>query len=460
MRYFAKFFLLSVLLLVVGSGLAHAVEIISKIQVIDLGTLPGGSHSTAADINTAGDIVGTSETTSGEEHAFIITGSAMVDIGTLPGGDRSSASGINNLGQVVGTARNSVGVNHGFVWQSGVIRDLGAFPPEDPIGSESGASAINDSGLIAGRVDLAGVVWDLAGVPNFPPFPPFVRVTDPGPFFPAVARDINNAGQAAGTLLFQGSGFRWQGGVLEPLVLLQANDDDAFGINGLGQVVGRGLLAPPVHHHAVLWPDPSTVQDLGTLGGENSEASDLNDAGLVVGFSETGTGATVAFVWRADLGMHSLGTLGGANSKAFGVNASGQIVGESETSTGEVHATLWTITIATKVAIDIKPGSDPNCINSNGHGVIPVAILSSVDFDALTVDPTTVQLDGQAVRVVGKGKLLAHAEDVNGDGLTDLVVQIQDVDGTYSPGDTVAMLTGETFGGAAIAGTDSICVVP
>ena len=34
------------------------------------------------------------------------------------------------------------------------------------------------------------------------------------------------------------------------------------------------------------------------------------------------------------------------------------------------------------VAIDIKPGSDPNCFNNDGHGVIPVAILSSTDFDA------------------------------------------------------------------------------
>ena len=34
------------------------------------------------------------------------------------------------------------------------------------------------------------------------------------------------------------------------------------------------------------------------------------------------------------------------------------------------------------VDIDIKPGSDPNCFTSDGHGSIPIAILSSVDFDA------------------------------------------------------------------------------
>ena len=41
-------------------------------------------------------------------------------------------------------------------------------------------------------------------------------------------------------------------------------------------------------------------------------------------------------------------------------------------------------------AIDIKPGSDPNCININGHGVIPVAILGSEDFDVSLVDPDTL----------------------------------------------------------------------
>ena len=40
------------------------------------------------------------------------------------------------------------------------------------------------------------------------------------------------------------------------------------------------------------------------------------------------------------------------------------------------------------VRIDIKPGSDPNCFNNNGHGVIPVAILTTDTFDAASVDPS------------------------------------------------------------------------
>lgn len=109
------------------------------------------------------------------------------------------------------------------------------------------------------------------------------------------------------------------------------------------------------------------------------------------------------------------------------------------------------------VGIDIKPGSDPNCFNSNDHGVIPVAILGSAGFDASTVDPFSVELDGQEVRVKGKSGNAGSLQDVNNDGFVDLVVQILD-DAAYTPGDTIGTITGLTFGGVPIEGTDSICI--
>ncbi len=115
------------------------------------------------------------------------------------------------------------------------------------------------------------------------------------------------------------------------------------------------------------------------------------------------------------------------------------------------------------VDIDIKPGSDPNCFNNNGNGVIPVAILGSADFDVTQVDASSVELESLAIRAVGKSnKLLAHIEDVNGDGFDDLVVQIEDQDGVFSVGDTTAIVTGTLlteFGTTPIEGTDSICIV-
>jgi hypothetical protein len=114
-----------------------------------------------------------------------------------------------------------------------------------------------------------------------------------------------------------------------------------------------------------------------------------------------------------------------------------------------------------QIQIDIKPGSYPNCFNNNGHGVIPIAILSTEGFDATQVDPMTVDLDGQKVRVVGKkGNIQAHIDDVNGDGLNDLMVQIEDTDGIYEEGDTIAVLSCATFSGKEFWGADSLCIVP
>jgi hypothetical protein len=113
------------------------------------------------------------------------------------------------------------------------------------------------------------------------------------------------------------------------------------------------------------------------------------------------------------------------------------------------------------VDIDIKPGSDPNCFNNDGKGAIPVAILGSASFDVTQIDPSTVSLEGLAVKMVGKAnKLLAHLEDVNGDGFDDLVVQIQDQDGAFAPGSSTATVTGNLYDGTPFEGSDSICVVP
>jgi hypothetical protein len=113
------------------------------------------------------------------------------------------------------------------------------------------------------------------------------------------------------------------------------------------------------------------------------------------------------------------------------------------------------------VEIDIKPGSDPNCFNNDGHGVIPVAILGSADFDVTSIDPATVALESLAVRAAGrKGNLQAHIEDVNGDGFADLVVQIEDSDGAFNIGSGTATLTGQLLDGTPFEGTDDICIVP
>jgi len=130
---------------------------------------------------------------------------------------------------------------------------------------------------------------------------------------------------------------------------------------------------------------------------------------------------------------------------------------------GGADTATVTITVVPKeVAIDIKPGSYPNTIDLGSNGVVPVGILSSESFNATTVNPETVLLAGAGVAIRGKGnKYLAHEEDVNGDGLMDLVVQVETEN--LDPGqfqDGYAILTGATYGGQAIQGSDEIIIVP
>lgn len=113
----------------------------------------------------------------------------------------------------------------------------------------------------------------------------------------------------------------------------------------------------------------------------------------------------------------------------------------------------------TTVDIDIKPSSDTNPINLGSNGNVPVAILSTAEFDATTVDPTTVTLADAAVEVKGNGTSMASQQDINGDGLLDLVVHVSTQGLNLTAGDVEAVLEGETTDGQHIRGADSVRVI-
>jgi hypothetical protein len=113
------------------------------------------------------------------------------------------------------------------------------------------------------------------------------------------------------------------------------------------------------------------------------------------------------------------------------------------------------------VRIDIKPGNSQNTINLGASGVIPVAILSSTSFNApAMVDTNSLSLAGGTVRVAGKsGRSLCYVEDVNADGLLDLVCQFNN-EIQAATGDTTAVVGGTTVDGTPIRGVDQIRIVP
>jgi len=108
------------------------------------------------------------------------------------------------------------------------------------------------------------------------------------------------------------------------------------------------------------------------------------------------------------------------------------------------------------LTIDIKPGSDSNSINPASRGKIPVAILTTDTFDATQVDPLSVAFgpDGASE---SHGR--SHVKDIDDDGDADLILHFNTQETGIQCGDTEATLTGETFGGEPITGTDSITTV-
>jgi hypothetical protein len=114
---------------------------------------------------------------------------------------------------------------------------------------------------------------------------------------------------------------------------------------------------------------------------------------------------------------------------------------------------------ALTVLVDIKPGSDRNPINLAARGLIPVAILSTASFDATTVDPASVcfgDAEDASQRDCSEAHGKGHVEDVNGDGVADLLLLFEVSETGIDPGDTTACLSGTTREGLAVEGCDSI----
>jgi hypothetical protein len=119
------------------------------------------------------------------------------------------------------------------------------------------------------------------------------------------------------------------------------------------------------------------------------------------------------------------------------------------------------------VTIDIKPGSDRNSVNLSSQGVVRVAILSTSTFDAATVDPASINLSGAYEKQKGKGTLMASYKDVNRDGYLDLVIHVETQSLSLEESTTAAAestpkatLTGMTYNGTIITGSDTIHSVP
>lgn len=275
----------------------------------------------------------------------------VTDLGILsPGTTDTRANAINNLGQVVGRERGTDGAFHSFVWENGTIRQLSELGYVDIV-----ARSINDHGTIVGTVDPTtvgsdieqGFIWTENGSGGYDG----AYYGDYPNSLEKYFRDINNNNQVAGNFVFSrgangvSQAYYWENNTTTLLPTLGGDVGVARAINDLTQLVGHVAKASDDRTTTAAFCQKDAngnfiLQNLGTFGGLQSSAFNINNVSQVVGQYTPVQGQTMPFLWENGI-KTDLGRLGGLVGNALGINNQTQIVGFSNTDTNVSHAVLW-----------------------------------------------------------------------------------------------------------------------
>jgi probable HAF family extracellular repeat protein len=231
-------------------------------------------------------------------------------------GEGGSAASINTAGVVAVYTFGPDDTYRGFIWRNGVSTQLGTLG-----GRETLAYGINDLGQVVGTSETS----------------------------------FDNM-----------RAFRWQNGVMRNLGSLGGRDSRAFAINSSGQIVGESQLTGNPRDsrgqrivHAFLLSN-GVMTDLGTLGGSNSAALDINDAGQIVGWSETRNGTPHPVVWQNGTMTDLLPPGSASTGVAYAINPFGVVVGKRDQRafrySGGVMRNLPLGTTGFSVATGIRAG--------------------------------------------------------------------------------------------------------
>ena len=113
-----------------------------------------------------------------------------------------------------------------------------------------------------------------------------------------------------------------------------------------------------------------------------------------------------------------------------------------------------------QVKVDLEP-----TLNLGNQGVTPVAIFSTSNFDATTIDPYSVTLTGNVSKPQCPNESCVDHwsySDVNGDGIADIKLHFDTPcleRCRLTTADTVVTLKGKTYGGTAIVGSDTVRII-
>lgn len=209
---------------------------------------------------------------------------------------------------------------------------------------------------------------------------------------------------------------------------LGGNESYALDINEAGQVIGNASTGTQIH--GFVWEN-GVMTDLGTLGGSFSSARDINEAGQIVGYGFTANDELRAFLWEDGV-MTDLGTLGGNESYAISINDAGQVVGNAVTTTGEQHAFVWEDGVMTGLG---GPLSNAYGINETGQ-IIGTSLVGVEEhaFIAIT-NLTPSQMAGNLESSIND---YITGNKITGGVGTSLLQKIQNVQQSLANGNTTA----------------------
>jgi probable HAF family extracellular repeat protein len=383
--------------------------------IADLGTI-GGTSTTAIDIAEFGQaMVGHSQTSTGNSHAFMQGRTGLKDLGTL-GGAESAAFGIGG-GSIVGQAQTATGQPHAFsydLFAGGRMIDLGTLGGtwSAAYGAEYqrvvGASkTTGDARLQAfqytnGAMSRLAIDWGGDSV---------ARAVVGG----VIVGYACTAGNASC------SAFSLRDGVATKLGSL-GGKSLANALNFNEQIVGTSFLADQTTTHAFLYATGS-LTDLGTLGGKNSEGLDINMRREIVGTSDTASSARHAFIWRNGV-MTDLNTLVPAGSGWILESASGISDGGQITGTGTLNGVRRGFLLTAPVDI----------------GLFSFGVRSQLDSNL----PRGVEVGRKITFVISAQALLEDGVTVYGARLTDTVTGPAEYVAAETYGNDVCQITPRT----------------
>lgn len=106
-----------------------------------------------------------------------------------------------------------------------------------------------------------------------------------------------------------------------------------------------------------------------------------------------------------------------------------------------------------RVSIDVKPGDTPTSLEPKREGMVPIAVLSSKEFDATGVDLTSIRAGATGT----EGSMFrSMKEDVDHDGDVDLIILFRVADLALTCNAKAITVKGKTAQGRDFEGTETV----